>query len=47
MNTNLFERILVPTEMSAFGDLALRYALQFAERLGTAEPERKTRKELR
>jgi len=35
MNTNLFERILVPTDMSAFGDLALRYALQFAERLGS------------
>lgn len=35
MNTNLFERILVPTDMSAFSDLALRYALQFAERLGS------------
>lgn len=35
MNTNLFERILVPTDMSVFSDLALRYALQFAERLGS------------
>ena len=35
MNTNLFERILVPTDMSAFSDLALRYALHFNERLGS------------
>jgi nucleotide-binding universal stress UspA family protein len=35
MNTNLFERILVPTDMSAFGDLALRYALSFNQRLGS------------
>lgn len=35
MNTNLFERILVPTDMSAFSDLALRYALNFNERLGS------------
>jgi len=35
MNTNFFERILVPTDMSAFSDLALRYALHFNERLGS------------
>jgi len=35
VNAKLFERILVPTDMSAFSDLALRYALQFAERLGS------------
>jgi len=35
MNPNLFERILVPTDMSAFSDLALRYALHFNERLGS------------
>jgi nucleotide-binding universal stress UspA family protein len=35
MNTNPFERILVPTDMSAFGDLALRYALHFSERIGS------------
>jgi nucleotide-binding universal stress UspA family protein len=35
MNTNLFERILVPTDMSDFSDLALRCALQFNERLGS------------
>ena len=33
MNANLFERILVPTEMDEFGDLALRYALLFNKRL--------------
>lgn len=35
MSTNLFERILVPTDMSSFGDLALRYARLFGERLGS------------
>lgn len=35
MNTNLFERVLVPTEMNAFGHLPLRYALLFNERLGS------------
>jgi Universal stress protein UspA and related nucleotide-binding proteins len=35
MTTNLFERILVPTDLSDFGDLALRYALSFNERLGS------------
>jgi nucleotide-binding universal stress UspA family protein len=32
---NLFERILVPTDMSDFGELALRFALVFSERLGS------------
>ncbi len=31
----MFERILVPTEMNDFGQLALRYALLFNERLGS------------
>lgn len=31
----LFERILVPTDMSEFSDLALRYALLFHDRLGS------------
>lgn len=35
MNTNLIERILVPTDMTEFSDLALRYALLFNERLGS------------
>jgi len=35
MNPNLFERILVPTDLSAFDDLAVRYALLFNERLGS------------
>jgi nucleotide-binding universal stress UspA family protein len=35
MNVNLFERILVPTEMDESGDLALRYALLFNRRLGS------------
>jgi nucleotide-binding universal stress UspA family protein len=33
MNANSFERILVPTDMSEFGDLAFRYAMLFHERL--------------
>lgn len=33
MNANSFERILVPTDMSDFGDLAFRYAMLFRERL--------------
>ncbi|MEO8035225.1 MAG: universal stress protein [Acidobacteriota bacterium] len=32
---NLFERILVPTDMSEVGDLALLYALHFSEKLGS------------
>ena len=35
MNTNLIERILVPTDMTEFSELALRYALLFNERLGS------------
>lgn len=35
MNTNLFERVLVPTEMNDFGQIPLRYALLFNERLGS------------
>lgn len=35
MIANFFGRILVPTDMSAFSDLALRYALYFNERLGS------------
>ena len=35
MTINLFESILVPTDMSGFGDLALRYALHLSERLGS------------
>ncbi|HEX7420504.1 MAG TPA: universal stress protein, partial [Thermoanaerobaculia bacterium] len=33
MNANSFERILVPTDMSEFGDLAFRYAMLFNQRL--------------
>jgi nucleotide-binding universal stress UspA family protein len=32
---SLFERILVPTDMSGFSDRALQYALHFSERLGS------------
>ncbi len=35
MSSGLFERILVPTDLSRFGDLALRYAVYFNERLGS------------
>jgi nucleotide-binding universal stress UspA family protein len=35
MNTNLIERILVPTDMTEFSELALRYALLFNDRLGS------------
>lgn len=35
MNTNPFERILVPTDLSDFSNLALKYALQFHEKLGS------------
>jgi nucleotide-binding universal stress UspA family protein len=35
MNTNLYERILVPTDLSEFDDLAIRYALLFNKRLGS------------
>lgn len=31
MNANSFERILVPTDMSEFGDLAFRYAMLFQQ----------------
>jgi len=34
MNTNPIQRILVPTDLSDFSDLALDYALLFQERLG-------------
>lgn len=34
MTTNLIERILVPTDMTSFSELALRYALLFHKRLG-------------
>lgn len=36
MDTFGYDRILVPTDMSDFAKLALRYALMFQERLGTA-----------
>ena len=36
MNINLFSRVLVPTDMTAFGDPALKYALQFSERAGSS-----------
>ena len=32
---SIYERILVPTDLSDFGDLALRYAALFATRLGS------------
>ena len=32
---NIFDNILVPTDMSDFGDLALQYALLFSEGLGS------------
>lgn len=35
MKSLAFDRILVPTDMSDFGNLALRYAVQFRERLGS------------
>jgi nucleotide-binding universal stress UspA family protein len=35
MNTNPFERILVPTDMSEFAHLALQYALLFQKRLAS------------
>jgi nucleotide-binding universal stress UspA family protein len=35
MNTNLFERVLVPVELSEFDELAVRYALLFNQRLGS------------
>ena len=35
MNTTLFERILVPTDLSEFDELAIRYAMLFHERLGS------------
>ena len=35
MNTNPIQRILLPTDLSDFGDLALDYALLFQEKLGS------------
>lgn len=35
MNTNPYERILVPTDLSEFDDLAIRYALLFQQRRGS------------
>ena len=35
MKTQLIQRILIPTDMSDFATLALRYGLLFRERLGT------------